>query len=53
MSSTLEKQEYLDSTADSIRTKFGASSLKRGIMLTDNILLGVDIHEERCSFSKA
>ena len=52
LSETLEKQEYLDSTADSIRKQFGNSSLKRGIMLTDNILLGVDVQEERSSFSK-
>ncbi|MBE6576630.1 MAG: DNA polymerase IV [Ruminococcaceae bacterium] len=47
-----EKQEHLDSTADYIREHFGKGSLKRGIMLYESILSGIDVQEEKCSFSK-
>ncbi len=34
----IERRERLESTADSIRSQFGGASIKRGIMLTDNVL---------------
>ncbi len=47
-----EKQERLDCAADKIRTQFGRSALTRGVMLTESILSGIDVREEKCSFSK-
>ncbi len=50
--SMAEKQEHLDSAADHIREQFGRSAITRGIMLNETILSGVDIRDEKCSFSK-
>ncbi len=41
-----EKHEKLESLTDSIRSQFGKTSLKRGIMLTDTVMTEVNKKEE-------
>ncbi len=49
---TLIRRERLESAADSIRSQFGKASIKRGIMLTDNILSDVNVDKNKIAFTK-
>ncbi len=49
---SLARREKLESTADSIRSQFGRASIKRGIMLTDNVLSDVRLDKNKNSFTK-
>ncbi len=48
-----EKREKIESVTDSIRSQFGKSSLKRGIMLTNNVMADVDMSKNKNSFTKS
>ena len=41
-----DKYEKIESITDNIRHQFGRSALKRGIMLTSNVMSDMEIHEE-------
>ena len=41
-----EKREKIESITDDIRSQFGKASLKRGIMLTSNIMSDLDLNKK-------
>ncbi len=49
----LVRRELLESTADSIRSQFGKTSIKRGVMLTDNILTNSNTAQNNNSVTKS
>ena len=42
----LEKYERIEAVTDGIREKFGITALKRGVMLTSNVLDGFETKNE-------
>ncbi len=47
-----ERYEKIESITDSIRTQFGKASIKRGVMLTDNVMSNMSLDENKNSFNK-
>ncbi len=51
-SDKFEKHERIEKITDEIRSQFGKASLKRGIMLTDNVMSDISLEKNKNSFSK-
>ncbi len=52
ISDKFDRYEKIESTTDSIRSQFGKASLKRGVMLTENVMSDISLDKNKNSFTK-